>query len=281
MSPFLLESLAVIGLGKVGASLALGLLRKGYRVLASTAHPERHKDMEAVGVEILPSFEAARRSEIVVIAVKPKQVIGLAEEIREDVEGKLVISVAAALSTKLLESLLPRARVVRAMPNLALMVGESITAIAKGESATERDLEIAEEIFRAVGDCVIVEEELMDMITGLSGSGPAYAFTFIDALADAGVKAGLPKELALRIAAKSLLGASKMVLETGVHPVLLKDMVVTPGGVTISAMHVLERYRLRAALMDAVEAAVRRAREIREDLFEELAPLVKAHPMRS
>lgn len=272
VSPFLLEPLAVMGLGKIGTSLALSLSGKGYRVLASTAHPERHKEVGTKGVEILPSFEAARRSRVVVIAVKPKQVIGLAEEIREAVEGKLVISVAAALSTKLLEGLFPRARVIRAMPNLALTVGESVTAIAKGESATERDMEVAEEIFRAVGDCIIVEEGLMDMITGLSGSGPAYAFALIDALADAGVKAGLPKELALRIAAKSLLGASKMVLEMGVHPALLKDMVVTPGGVTIAAVHVLERYRMRAAFMEAVEAAVRRAREIREELAEELAP---------
>ncbi|MEM3739999.1 MAG: pyrroline-5-carboxylate reductase [Candidatus Korarchaeum sp.] len=265
MAPFLLD-VAVMGLGKVGTSLVLGLSRMGYRVLASTANPERHKDIEAMGIEILPSFEAARRSEIVVIAVKPKQVRGLAEEIREAVEGKLVISVAAALTTELLESLLPRARIIRAMPNLAIMVGESATAIAKGRSATEHDLEVAKRIFGAVGDCIVVEEELMDMITGLSGSGPAYAFLFMEALADAGVKAGLPKELALRLAARSLLGASRMVLEMGEHPAVLKDMVVTPGGVTIAAMHVLEKYRMRAALMDAVEAAVRRAEEIRKEL---------------
>ncbi|MEM3447138.1 MAG: pyrroline-5-carboxylate reductase [Candidatus Korarchaeum sp.] len=265
MAPFLLD-VAVMGLGKVGTSLVLGLSRMGYRVLASTANPERHKDIEAMGIEILPSFEAARRSEIVVIAVKPKQVRGLAEEIRGAVEGKLVISVAAALTTELLEGLLPRARIIRAMPNLAIMVGESATAIAKGRSATEHDLEVAKRIFGAVGDCIVVEEELMDMITGLSGSGPAYAFLFMEALADAGVKAGLPKELALRLAARSLLGASRMVLEMGEHPAVLKDMVVTPGGVTIAAMHVLEKYRMRAALMDAVEAAVRRAEEIRKEL---------------
>ncbi|MEM1521356.1 MAG: pyrroline-5-carboxylate reductase [Candidatus Korarchaeum sp.] len=265
MAPFLLD-VAVMGLGKVGTSLVLGLSRMGYRVLASTANPERHKDIEAMGIEILPSFEAARRSEIVVIAVKPKQVRGLAEEIRGAVEGKLVISVAAALTTDLLEGLLPRARIIRAMPNLAIMVGESATAIAKGRSATEHDLEVAKRIFGAVGDCIVVEEELMDMITGLSGSGPAYAFLFMEALADAGVKAGLPKELALRLAARSLLGASRMVLEMGEHPAVLKDMVVTPGGVTIAAMHVLEKYRMRAALMDAVEAAVRRAEEIRKEL---------------
>ncbi|MEM2810376.1 MAG: NAD(P)-binding domain-containing protein, partial [Candidatus Korarchaeum sp.] len=169
MAPFLLD-VAVMGLGKVGTSLVLGLSRMGYRVLASTANPERHKDIEAMGIEILPSFEAARRSEIVVIAVKPKQVRGLAEEIRGAVEGKLVISVAAALTTDLLEGLLPRARIIRAMPNLAIMVGESATAIAKGRSATEHDLEVAKRIFGAVGDCIVVEEELMDMITGLSGS---------------------------------------------------------------------------------------------------------------
>ncbi|MCS7103326.1 MAG: pyrroline-5-carboxylate reductase [Candidatus Korarchaeum sp.] len=279
MAPFLLKpDVAIIGLGKIGNSLALGLLKKDYHVLASASHPEKHRSVEAMGIELLPSYEAARRGDVVVIAVKPKQVRGLAEEIGEVVRGKLVISVAAALTTKFLEGLLPGARVIRAMPNLAIMVGESVTAITRGESATDRDVEIAEELFGAVGDCLVVEEGLMDMITGLSGSGPAYAFIFIDALADAGVKAGLPKDLALRLAAKSLLGASRMVLDIGEHPAVLKDMVITPGGVTIAAMHVLERYRIRAALMDAVGAAVRRAEEIREELLEGLTPLVGAQP---
>ncbi len=273
VTPFLLN-VSIIGLGKIGAPLALALLNKGYRVLASALHPEKHRDLEKAGVKILPSSEAARRGDVILIAVKPRQVVGLAEEIRDFVEGKLVISVAAALTTRFLEGLLPGARVIRAMPNLAVSVCESATAIARGESATDHDVEVAKGIFGAVGDCVTVDEGLMDAITGLSGSGPAYAFILIDALADAGVKVGLPKDLALRLAARSLLGASKMVLETGEHPAVLKDSVLTPGGVTIAAVRVLERYGIRAALMDALEAAVRRAEEIRGELLRS-APLVE------
>lgn len=261
-----------MGLGKIGAPLALGLLRKGYRVLASASHPEKYREFEAMGIEILPGREAAHRGEVILIAVKPKQVKELAEEIREVVRGKLVISVAAALTSEFLESLLPGARIVRAMPNLAVMVGESATAIARGKGATEQDVEVAKGIFEAVGECFIVEEGLMDAITGLSGSGPAYAFILIDALADAGVKVGLSKDLALRLVARSLLGASKIVLETEKHPAVLKDMVITPGGVTIAALHMLERHGVRAAMMDAIEAAVRRAEEIREELLGSLAP---------
>ncbi|MEM1537408.1 MAG: pyrroline-5-carboxylate reductase [Candidatus Nezhaarchaeales archaeon] len=259
---------AVIGLGKMGTALALGLHKSGkYEVLASTLHPEKHKEVEELGVRILPSnVEAARNGEVVIIAVKPVQVKGVVEEVKEAVKGKLVISIAAAITIDFLESLIPEARVIRAMPNLAAMVREAVTAIALGKRVTRSDVETAMEIFKTIGDCLIVDEKLMDMITGVSGSGPAYAFVVIDALADAGVKAGLPKDLALELVAKTMLGASKMVLELNKHPIELRDMVVTPGGVTIMAMYELEKYGFRAALMDAVEAAIKRAGEIRKAL---------------
>lgn len=266
MSAFLFEPVAVIGLGRIGTSLALALSREGYRVLASAAHPERHRDVESSGIEILPSYEAASRGSVVLIAVKPKQIMDLADEIRERVRGKLVISLAASLTTEFLEKLMPGARIVRAMPNLALIVGESMTALSPGRSAREPDIEVAKEIFSSVGECVVVEEELMDAVTGLSGSGPAYAFMMVEALADAGVRVGLARDLAIRMAAKTLLGASKIVLETGKHPAELRDMVLTPGGVTIAGLHELERRGFRAALMDAVLAAVRRAEELRNEL---------------
>jgi len=265
VSAFLFEPVAVIGLGRIGTSLALALSKEGYRVLASTAHPERHRDVESSGIEILPSEEAASRGSVVVIAVKPKQIMDLADEIRERVRGKLVISLAASLTTEFLEKLMPGARIVRAMPNLALIVGESITALSPGRSAREPDIEVAKGIFSSVGECVVVEEELMDAVTGLSGSGPAYVFMMVEALADAGVRVGLARDLAIRMAAKTLLGASKMVL-TGKHPAELRDMVLTPGGVTIAGLHELERRGFRAALMNAVLAAVRRAEELRNEL---------------
>lgn len=269
MSVFLLglkPKVAIIGLGRIGSSLAIALKSKGNFIIASTLHPEKHRDVAASGVEIRRNEEAADEADVIVLAVKPHQVRGVIEEIREVSKGKLVISVAAAITTKFLEEILPEARVVRAMPNLAAKVNESVTAISPGRSALPSDVEIAAEIFSSIGDYVIVDESMMDAITAIIGSGPAYAFIFIDALADAAVKAGLPKQLAKELIAKTLLGASKLLLESGRHPMELRDEVLTPGGVTISAVQVLERYKFRAAIMDAIESAVRRAEEIRKAL---------------
>ena len=160
------------------------------------------------------------------------------------------------------ERLPAKARIIRAMPNAPALVLAGAAGIAKGEHATAEDLQLAEAIFAAVGKAVVVEEKHLDAVTGLSGSGPAYAFLFIEALADAGVKMGLARDVARLLAAQTVLGAAKMVLESGRHPAELKDMVASPGGTTIAGLHVLERGGLRGTLIEAVEAATIRSREL-------------------
>jgi pyrroline-5-carboxylate reductase len=177
--------------------------------------------------------------------------------------SKLVISIAAGITIGRIEKLLTgNPRVIRVMPNTPALVLAGAAGIAAGTSAGKDDLDIAQEIFNAVGRAVVVEEKLMDAVTGLSGSGPAYVFMIIDALSDAGVKAGLPRPLALELAAQTVFGSAKMVLETKEHPAKLRDMVTSPGGTTIEGLHALEKGKLRATLMNAVEAATARSREL-------------------
>jgi pyrroline-5-carboxylate reductase len=178
-------------------------------------------------------------------------------------QTKTILSVAAGITIGFIAERLPaKARIVRAMPNAPALVLAGAAAIAKGEHATAEDLQIAEAMFGAVGKAVVVEEKHLDAVTGLSGSGPAYVFLFIEALADAGVKMGLARDVAGLLAAQTVLGAAKMVLESGRHPAELKDMVASPGGTTIAGLYALERGGLRGILIEAVEAATIRSREL-------------------
>ena len=204
------------------------------------------------------------RADIVLLAVKPQvmgQVLeGLAEAITD---RQLVISIAAGISTAALAAKLRGpVRLVRVMPNTPALVLEGASALTRGGQATAEDLETAARLFQAVGKVVVVDESAMDAITGLSGSGPAYVFLIIDALSDAGVKVGLPRETAQLMAAQTVLGAARMLLETKRHPGELKDMVTSPGGTTIAGLHALEQGALRSTLINAVEAATRRSREL-------------------
>jgi pyrroline-5-carboxylate reductase len=174
-----------------------------------------------------------------------------------------VISIAAGITISRIEQALTATpRVIRVMPNTPALVLSGAAGLAKGSSATNEDMTLAQEIFSAVGRAVVVEEKLMDAVTGLSGSGPAFVFTVIEALSDAGVKVGIPRPLALELAAQTVFGSAKMVLETREHPAKLRDMVTSPGGTTIAGMHELEKGKLRAVLMNAVEAATNRSREL-------------------
>jgi len=176
---------------------------------------------------------------------------------------KLVISIVAGVpAARISEGLGGHARVVRAMPNTPAIVGEAATALASGRAATQEDLTVADELFRSVGLVVHVAEGLMDAVTGLSGSGPAFVFIAIEALSDAGVRAGLPRDIATKLATQTIVGAGKLALETGEHPARLKDMVTSPGGTTIAGVAALEREGYRNALMCAVEAATARSREL-------------------
>ncbi len=208
--------------------------------------------------------EAVQEAEIVLLCVKPQVMDAVLAEIAATADSrKLVISIAAGITIARIEkALTSNPRVIRVMPNTPALVLSGAAGLAKGSSATNEDMALALEIFSAVGKAVVVDEKLMDAVTGLSGSGPAFVFTVIEALSDAGVKVGIPRQLALELAAQTVFGSAKMVLETKEHPARLRDMVTSPGGTTIAGMHELEKGKLRAVLMNAVEAATNRSMEL-------------------
>jgi pyrroline-5-carboxylate reductase len=208
--------------------------------------------------------EACAWADVLVLAVKPQVIPQVLTEIAPALRREtLVISIAAGVKTAhIIDALGGHERVVRAMPNTPAIIGEAATAIAPGSAASAADLEEADALFRSVGIVVRVAESMMDAVTGLSGSGPAYAFIAIEALSDAGVRAGLPRDVATQLAAQTLLGAGKLMLAQGEHPGKLKDMVTSPGGTSIAGVAALERAGFRHALMAAVEAATARSKEL-------------------
>lgn len=205
-----------------------------------------------------------RRADIIILSVKPQNIKEVLTEIKTEVtKDKLLISIAAGIKIRTIQDLLEtQTRVIRTMPNTPALVQTGATALAPGEWTSPEDLQMAKAIFDAIGVTVLVEEKLIDAVTGLSGSGPAYVFMIINALADGGVKMGLSKDVALKLAAQTVLGAAKLVLETGEHPSKLKDMVTSPGGTTIAGIHALERGGLEGILMDAIEAATLKSMEL-------------------
>ena len=210
------------------------------------------------------NVEMAAKAELIIIAVKPQNMKIVLDELRPVMsQSRLIISIAAGVKTKTLaEGLGGNARIVRTMPNIGAKVLASATAICMGPGATPDDLAAAQEIFAAIGLAVVVNETLMDAVTGLSGSGPAYFFQFIEALADAGVRSGLTRQVALQLAAQTCLGAALLVLETGESPAVLKDQVTSPAGTTIEGLRVLETAGVRGAIINAVAAAVERSKEL-------------------
>jgi pyrroline-5-carboxylate reductase len=201
---------------------------------------------------------------VIILAVKPQVISTVLQDIAEYVDqSKLIISIAAGVKIEALQQgLHPTTRIIRTMPNVPALVHAGAAALSRGPQATEYDIQTAQAIFESVGKAVQIEEKLMDAVTGLSGSGPGYVFTIINALIDGGVKVGLPRNIATTLAMHTVYGAAKMMIETGDHPVKLRDMVTSPGGTTITGIHVLEQGGLNATLMDAVEAATHRSREL-------------------
>lgn len=221
---------------------------------------------QATGAKaVADAGEAGEACDTLLLATKPQDVGAALKLAARGAKGKprLVISIAAGLSLETLQGYVPKTfRVIRTMPNTPAMVGQGATAFCRGDQATDADAEVARGLFSPVGLAVEVPERLMDAVTGLSGSGPAYVYLMIEAMADGGVKAGLGREDAIQLAAQTFLGAATMVLETGLHPAALKDMVTSPGGTTIAGLAEMEKHGVRAALIGAVEAAVRRAGEL-------------------
>ncbi|MBM3879628.1 MAG: pyrroline-5-carboxylate reductase [Verrucomicrobia bacterium] len=259
-----------IGAGKMASALARGILRASLatpdQIMASDVleGAREHFARELNTPTSSTNAEVVRFANVVVLAVKPDQVAGVLEEVRPYVtDHHLLISIAAGITLKKLqEGLFEGARVVRVMPNTPALIGVCASAYALGEWATEEDGETARRLFASVGTTFAVKEHLLDAVTGLSGSGPAYVYLMIEALSDGGVAAGLPREAATKLAAQTVLGAARMVLETGLHPGALKDMVTSPAGTTIEGIHELEKAGVRGALMNAVRAATQRARAL-------------------
>ena len=269
MTPAAPNKIALIGAGQMAEALLRGLLASGIASrehLFATDPSEERRSRMTREFEIrtgLDNREAASWSDAVVLAVKPQTVQAVLAELGPVLSGQLVVSIAAGVPIAQLTARLPAgARIARVMPNAPAMVGEGMSAITFGPAVTPQDRELVLGMFSSVGKVAVVEERLMDAVTGLSGSGPAYVFIAIEALADAGVKMGLARPVAEILAARTMVGAARTVLETGEHPGRLKDRVASPGGTTIAGLHQLEQGKLRATLMAAVKAATMRAEEM-------------------
>lgn len=263
------EKIAFIGGGQMAEALIAGLVSTRCcapdQIWATDPVAARCDTLKRLyGVRVGgTNQEAAAWAGIIVLAVKPQILNGVMKELAGELKRALTVSVAAGIPIQTITSAGGTGtRVVRAMPNTPAMVREGMTALAIGPGVSEGDAGLARRMFESVGKVVAVEERLMDAVTGLSGSGPAYVFLAIEALADGGVKMGLPRATAEVLAAQTVLGAARMVIETGEHPARLKDKVASPGGTTIAGLHRLEVGGMRATLIDAVEAATKRSQEL-------------------
>lgn len=262
--------LAVIGCGKMGTALVEGAIRSGVVCGADVTGVDpwpaaRDHFAEVTGGMVSAEISALSDSGVILLCTKPHDVTAALREATVALAGKsaLVISIAAGVTLAALESAAgENLRIIRAMPNTPALVGKGAAGYCPGTRASREDAETARRLLGAVGLAVEVPERLMNAVTGLSGSGPAYIYLVIEALADGGVRAGLPRVDALKLAAQTVLGAAAMVLETGEHPAVLKDMVTSPGGTTIAGLAELEGHGLRSALIEAVDAATRRAAEL-------------------
>jgi pyrroline-5-carboxylate reductase len=269
-SEFSGKRVAVLGAGKMGGILLKALLDKkllsGQSTMATVQHIERAAALrEKLGIPVgTDNLAAVRKADIIFVCVKPQVVADVLRQIRPAISKKqLIISVAASVSTAQIEKGLGKqVPVIRAMPNTPCALGVGMTALCKGKFAEAKDVDAACALFSVVGKTVVVDEKHMDAVTGLSASGPAYIYIILESLAEAGVKVGLPRDVATLLAAQTALGASTVVLETGDHPALLKDAVTTPAGCTIDGIMELEEGKLRVTLIKAVVKAAQRAKEL-------------------
>lgn len=264
------QTIGFLGAGNMAEALIRGLLNGGHatpaQIIASGPRDERMQELnKKFGIETTRSNrELVEKADILVLSVKPQIMRAVLDEISGSVKkNALVVSIAAGVPIATIETRLPAGtRVIRTMPNTPALVDAGATAIARGGHATVDDLEIAKRIFDAVGITVVLDEYQLDAVTGLSGSGPAYIFLILEALSDAGVKVGLSRRTAQLLAAQTVLGSAKLLLETNEHPGMLKDMVTSPGGTAITGLHTLEAGGVRTTMINAVEAATKRSREL-------------------
>jgi pyrroline-5-carboxylate reductase len=259
-----------LGAGRMASALAKGFIRANLAAADSVIASDvfgaaREAFAKETGSKAVGSnLDVVVAAKVLVLAVKPDQVNSVLWEIRESfTPAHLLISIAAGVPLVRMENALPaNSRVIRVMPNTPALVGASASAFALGKAATPEDEQLALRLFSSVGLAFPVKEALLDAVTGLSGSGPAYAFLMIEALSDGGVAAGLPRDVATKLAAQTLLGSARLLLESGDHPGALKDMVTSPGGTTIEGLHELEKAGVRGALIAAVRAATEKSKKL-------------------
>ena len=262
-------NLGIIGCGKMGSALVKGAIKEnaidGQKVMVIDLVPElAQKLSNDIGATVAKTNDdLIKNADAILLCVKPQDMISLSDSFARERSSKLFISIAAGIKIDELENSLKNDdRVIRVMPNTPAMIGQGASAQSKGKNATESDTKFVSKILNAVGISIEVPEKQLDAVTGLSGSGPAYIYTVIEALADGGVLVGLPKEKALTLAAKTVIGAAKMVTKLDEHPAKLRDQVTSPGGTTIAGLAALESGKLRSTLIEAVKAATKRSEEL-------------------
>ncbi len=263
------DKIAVIGAGMMGGAIIKSLVKGGYggKLTAVDIQVEKLKEFEALGVKTTSdNKKAAGNADIVFIIVKPSDVEKVLKEIRDEIKGKLLISVAATVPLSFLKKNAGDAKIVRIMPNLGALVQAAYTAYCCTENVTVADKEKVKILLNMMGVCDEVDEKYMDAITAVSGSGPGYMAIIIEAIAYAGLKVGLPRNIALKCAAQTVLGAGKLVVDLGEDPAKIKDMTTTPGGTTIEAIYQIEQSQIRPAMIRAIEEATKKSQAIREKL---------------
>lgn len=263
------QHIGFVGAGQMARALASGFVRAG---LTSGEKIVIHDPISAAAEQFIVNIPAARltssnaevaqQADVVFLAVKPQNIPAVMNDLRGSVDSILVVSIAAGVGLSQLSEGLGTSRVVRVMPNTPCLIGRGASAYALGSGALAADAKFVHQLLAAVGTTVQIEERLMDAVTGLSGSGPAFVYTVIEALGDGGVRMGLPRETALALAAQTVMGAAAMVCEGEEHPAVLRDRVASPAGTTIAGLHAMEKHGARAALMAAVEAATERSIEL-------------------
>lgn len=258
-----MDSLAVVGCGTMGRAIVTGLLEadilRPEQVLGTIPNPdEATLTADALGIRVVSDNVAAvRQSEVVVLAVKPQvaQQVLIEPALRDALNGKLLISIAAGIRLEQLDEWLPETALIRAMPNTPCTIRQGMTVLAPGPRAESHHIEAAQKIFSSVGRCRVLREKYLDAVTALGGSGPAFACVLLEAMADGGVMMGLPRDVAIEIAAQSMQGAARLVLQTGAHPAALKDAVTTPAGCTIAGLLTMEDGRIRSTMARAIQEA--------------------------
>jgi pyrroline-5-carboxylate reductase len=263
------EKITIIGTGMMGGAVIKSLLKGGYegKITAVDIDPERLKEFENLGVKTsTDSKKAAGDADIVFIIVKPGDVEKVLKEISKEIKDKLLISVAATVPLKFLKKNAPEARIVRIMPNLGALVQAAYTAYCCEAKVTQQDKDKVKTLLNMMGICDEIDEKYMDAITAVSGSGPGYLSIIIEAMTYAGLKVGLPRDIALTCAAQTVMGAGKLVIDLHLDPSKIKDMTTTPGGTTIEAIYQIEQSQIRSAMIRAIEEATKKSQAIREKL---------------